>query len=770
MSIELKPYQVRAVDKLLQKVKELLGYDGPGEVCVFQAPTGSGKTVMTAKFIENLIKEIPDDVCFLWMSIGKGNLHLQSKERLERVFQGSPRVSLLEDEFSGGRERIVRNEVVVANWEKIRNRDKETGDWSNVSMREGENTNFREVLEKTREQRKIILIIDESHVSAATERANELRELIGADVVVEMSATPRLMPTLLDVEKGAAGYVRVEPQHVIEEGMIKKEVIINEGIDKVSESSPDSQIAVLEAAYEKRIELEDLYKKNGVTIRPLVLVQIPTSDAGDTKIEAVKNFLDTKGINEENQKLAIWLSEQKSRTIDEIASFVSPVEFLIFKQAIDTGWDCPRAQILIKFREVHNEVFEIQTVGRILRMPEQKHYVDEALNKAYIFTNLESFDVKNEDYNPNIINHLKSVRTSEYSPLRLHSYYKSRIDYGDVTASFSPVFEEAARTYFSFPKGSTVTENRQLLTKRGLDISEKGYSQNIIANTGVSTLSFDEMHGKLSAKQYAKLEMAVNDLNDLFEQVIRANLGSFTNIKRSIPTAKSAIYAWFRRNLESDKWEEEIIKIQQAFLLERNRVHFEKILSQAIEVYKHVRDEEIRQRVVESEQWYDYELPRELFFNKHSDERVEKGKYAYSPCYLSTSRSAPERQFEAFLENNSEQIRWWWKNGEKKKEYFGIKYEYASVIHTFYPDYLVRLKDGRLGMLEVKDVADRDGRTYTKAKAEALQGWLKDQKRKDLFGGIIVERAKTWLIHTGLTYDWEKCENGDWGEWKELSL
>ena len=50
--------------------------------------------------------------------------------------------------------------------------------------------------------------------------------------------------------------------------------------------------------------------------------------------------------------------------------------------AIDTGWDCPRAQILLKFREVNSIVFEIQTVGRILRMPEAKHYTDEALNRS----------------------------------------------------------------------------------------------------------------------------------------------------------------------------------------------------------------------------------------------------------------------------------------------------------------------------------------------------------------------------------------------------
>ena len=47
----------------------------------------------------------------------------------------------------------------------------------------------------------------------------------------------------------------------------------------------------------------------------------------------------------------------------------SPIEVLIFKQAIATGWDCPRASILVMLRDIKSVTFEIQTVGRILRMP-----------------------------------------------------------------------------------------------------------------------------------------------------------------------------------------------------------------------------------------------------------------------------------------------------------------------------------------------------------------------------------------------------------------
>ena len=56
---------------------------------------------------------------------------------------------------------------------------------------------------------------------------------------------------------------------------------------------------------------------------------------------------------------------------------------MIFKQAIALGWDCPRASILVLFRDWRSIVFSIQTVGRIMRMPEVKHYTNDDLNVGF---------------------------------------------------------------------------------------------------------------------------------------------------------------------------------------------------------------------------------------------------------------------------------------------------------------------------------------------------------------------------------------------------
>jgi len=704
------------------------------------------------------------------MSIGKGELHLQSKHSLERVFAGFPRVTLAEEEFLGGRERIVKNEVVVANWEKLRSKDGKTGEWKVLLMKDGEKLNFRDVLEKTREQRKIILIIDESHTNATSERAQELRQIISADLVMEMSATPKLMPTVADLFETKAGFVKVNPKDVIEEGMIKKELIINEDIEKIAKSEEDSQTAVLEASYRKRLELKKAFEKEGSNINPLVLVQIPTAEAGEQKIEAVKKFLSGKGITEKNGRMAIWLAEQKSDTIDWISEPNNEIEFLIFKQAIDTGWDCPRAHILVKFRETHNIVFEIQTVGRILRMPEQKHYGNEALNRGYIYTNLQSISVKKEEYNPNIIKHLKATRIKEYKPIKIESYYKSRADYGDVTSSFGSVFEKIANDYFDIKKGDKTKDNIKTVEAKGINLDIKKYQQELIADTAVDVKSFDELEGKINADAMAKLNVAMDELQIFFEQVIKNNLGPFKNIKRSVPAVKTAIYVWFNKTLGAEDWSDPSLLTQQIFLHAKNRVVFEHVLAKAIGQYVFVKEQEVRERVEESEQRYAFELPIESFYNEHTDEIVKVKNYAFEPCYLNTDRSNPEREFETFLNANASKIDWWWKNGENKQDYFGIKYEYAGSISTFYPDYLVKLSDGRLGLLEVKDTGDRDGKTYTKAKAEALQKYITDSGSKKLFGGIVIERSHEWLVNDKKVYNWEKCEHGEWSEWTLLEF
>lgn len=769
MSYGNKEYQVNAIGQLVKSVSELLAKDATNKVCVFQSPTGSGKTVMVAKFIEEVIKELPEtDLCFLWVSIGKGDLHKQSKKSLERIFDGFPNVNLLEEEFFGSRNYIEQNEVVVVNWEKLYSKyasGENKGEWKNKVMRDGEGVNFIEVLETTREKRKIVLIIDESHYASDAQRTNELRQIISADVTLEMSATPKIQPTAQDIAKGNAKFVYVDPKDVIEEGMIKKELIINENLEKLVDDEKTSQDIIIEAAYNKRLELKEAYAKAGSNINPLCLIQLPNAEAGVAKKEVIEAFLADKGVTETNGKLAVWLSEEKSDSLDQISDFESEVEFLLFKQAIDTGWDCPRAHILVKLRDIQSYTFEVQTVGRILRMPEQMHYEDENLNTGFIFTNLQKITVQKEDYNPNIIKHLKSVRKPIYKPLLLPSYYKSRVDFGDITFSFGKTLEEVFCNAFGIEINPTMintAENGEKIKAKGLTTDITTYKESLLSDKKIGGTDFDEITGVLndSDDRTAKAKLADNDLQDMFSSVIKENLSGFAP-KRSVPTVRGAIYQWFKKYLGINyQMENGIIHIQYLFLHDKNLATFSRLLSEATGLYKPIKKAEVKAKIEETV--YDWDIKKEEFFNQHTDEKLDYKLCIYEPCYLGKDRSTPEKEFEKHLETKSDKVEWWFKNGVSKKDFFGIKYEENDLPQTFYPDYIIQLTSGKTFIGDTKA-----GSTATEAKsrAEALQVYIKDQnaKGKNLVGGIIIkDDTKKWRVNQQDIYNYDKNDLTKW--------
>lgn len=366
MLYELKAYQRDAVDE----IKEFFdfNFNKRRKTIVFKSPTGSGKTLMMSSVIEEEVAERENDnFCFVWASIGKGELQKQSFDSVKSYVQGYPMCTLLEEEFFGSREFIKNHEIVFVNWEKLVQKDRGTGEWKNNLMKDSEGQNFLDVIRQTKEnETKIILIVDESHIgSSSNTRIAEFRDqILVPDMIIEMSATPSSDPD-----------ISVDAQRVIDEGIIKEDVIVNEGIsaEDASLAEKDSEQLILEKAEAKRQELIAAYKEVSANVNPLVLVQIPNTDAGEAKKLVTKDFLRDLGITEENAKLKLWCDDKGNFDKKAIKHNDDETDYLIFKTAVATGWDCPRAHILVKFREGHSETFEIQTIGRILRTAEVKN-------------------------------------------------------------------------------------------------------------------------------------------------------------------------------------------------------------------------------------------------------------------------------------------------------------------------------------------------------------------------------------------------------------
>ena len=118
----LKNYQNKAIKKLLSRSKELLKKRGERKIA-FKAPTGSGKTIVTAEFLKQLVNdnEIKIPLTFIWTA--PRSLHLQSKEKLEKYYEDTKvlNCSIFEDLIN---KHIPENDILFLNWESINKKNK----------------------------------------------------------------------------------------------------------------------------------------------------------------------------------------------------------------------------------------------------------------------------------------------------------------------------------------------------------------------------------------------------------------------------------------------------------------------------------------------------------------------------------------------------------------------------------------------------------------------------------------------------------------------
>lgn len=223
----LKTYQQNAVSKLLAKAQVLLGRNGT-RICVLKAPTGSGKTIMAAEFLRQLsASELPGRYAFIWIS--SNNLHIQSKNKLSDYLADSRYSFSLLDELSDNRFR--ENQIVFVNWESLTKQDRTTGEFTNLFMRESElDKNLPKLVANTKKEGlEIVLIVDESHYHYWSKKSQELVQgVIGPKLILEISATPAVMPSVEEIEANDAGFVSVRFDDVVKEGMIKTATVINE--------------------------------------------------------------------------------------------------------------------------------------------------------------------------------------------------------------------------------------------------------------------------------------------------------------------------------------------------------------------------------------------------------------------------------------------------------------------------------------------------------------------------------------------------------------
>ena len=760
-------YQQSAVNELVNKTIRLLNDGGSRQKLVFEAPTGAGKTVMACQALATLIDEMHSrggskyqEGAFIWFA--PRQLHIQSYRSLKGAFSETRKLTpVMFDELDQS-EGIQPGEILFVNWESINKKN-------NVLVRDSESSaSLYEITRKTQEEfgLPIIVIIDEEHMfwSKTADKSAQVLEKINPTIEIRISATPK---TTNPREK-----VSVYRGEVIEAEMIKKEVVLNPEIELNFSDELRLNESLIKAALAKRNQLADAYKALGVNINPLLLIQLPndTGESMTTEDEAVaeqvKTYLKVMcDITEENGRLAVWLAGEKSN----LANLEKPdnmAQVLLFKEAIALGWDCPRSAVLLIFRKLQSATFTIQTVGRILRMPEQKHYSNDILNYGYVYTDIakDKIQIVTADADYIVKNTITAYRRKDLENVSLPSCYSDRpnITRNILGPDFRKVLYDEALNLFKLMQGANVFSLAELAALNGDDdfapiqeSDDEVINENRLRVSKSNTLRLDvktinieipqtvhfqneEQLLKVNQVKYARKS---SEIDRVFLDYIDQKGHQFESKGR---TDKIAGYllemiADYFGIFETDA--------KKVVLYYDNRPKFDRLIDLALERYAKKREITKRQ-AAGARKFVEYQwcVPEERVYDGDSNHIETAENHALMPFVQLNAASNPEKAFAAFLEANSQYIDWWYKNGDKGKQHYAIEYlqgeEGAKAL--FYVDFVVRMKNGHIYLFDTKSVGSD---LFAPQKHNALIDYIAKHSTKEqpLFGGILIQQGSNWL-------------------------
>ncbi|MBO5348858.1 MAG: DEAD/DEAH box helicase family protein [Clostridia bacterium] len=669
LGIKLKEFQEKCVETLLEQT-----VFGEKKEILIQAPTGSGKTIILLEYINRFLLENKNYV-FIWLTPGSGELEEQSKNKMNNLLKNRS-TKTLNDILNNGFEK---QDTAFINWENVTKK-------GNTALRELEKSNLYDQIENAKNDGiKFIVIIDEEHRNK-TEKAENITSLFNAEHIVRVSATTK--------RNDEAYNIKIDEMEVINSGLITKSLYINQGIEN-NIILEDEIEYLLKLAIEKRRAIRTACTENAINYNPLVIIQLPSMS--EELIQKIEKYLNKQGFTYENGLLAIWLADRKEN-IENISDNNSSQCFLIMKQAISTGWDCPRAKVLVKIRENMHEDFEIQTLGRIRRMPEGIHYGNELLDNCYLYTFDDEYT---ETVKHQLGRHASNVKSlfvrDEYRNFKLYKEVKNtEADNFAPREAFYAIYEYYCKQY----NLQNPEENKEKLKQAGYNFNQN-ITNEVVQGNAI----------QLNKKNFINSEkIQIQSTVDTYKNGL--DLRHSINV---IATKIGIIYQYLspilqRLFLENAPFPQKILKLSKkefySFIINNEKKLEYDILDAVIQK----REQKVKLQK-EFKKVEEFIFPERITvkYNKKDPTLGEMSKNVYYGYPSTTLKSQSEEKFEKYCEQ-SNKIKFWYKNGESTNEFFSIIYlDKMNKAWTFYPDYIVGDNKGNTWIIETKGGQDAYG-------------------------------------------------------------
>ena len=467
-------------------------------------------------------------------------------------------------------------------------------------------------------------------------------------------------------------------------------------------------------------------------------MQLPNKN--DVLLDSVEKWFAEKHITYENSLLAVRLSG-KYENLDDIDDPNAMPLAIIIKQAIATGWDCPRAHILVKLRDHMSETFEIQTIGRIRRMPEQKHYGVPLLDSCYLFTLDEKFtESVKQSLGKGALEATTLYLSENLKSIKLISEQVSTIFLGrDQRQAL-----KAIHTYFvrHYNLDTRTVDNKKRLEAYDFLLSD--FVRQYVAEESTIITAGESSSYKDLNTTYVQEPINTHKHGQEYHHIV-------FEVAAKVGLKYETLNAIFRRLFVKG-----VSRKGDQLLLLENRELYAFVLNNREKLKNIVREassELVSQLMLDSKakanrtSKKDFWLPRECYFTYDATEKAQRvyTKSVYNG-YLSSAapRSAPEKQFEKFCES-AESVEWIYKNGDKGSEFFSIVYEDGfEKLRVFFPDYILSV-NGEIWIVETKGGFDKYGNSqdidkFSRRKFTELKEYL---ERYSLKGGFVREDKKS---------------------------